>query len=256
MNRKTLTELIYRWIDGDLNESERSNLEKYLSGNPDADNLAKQIRSMQGGFKNLKSQPSPGDLTQEIMRKIRKNQAVQPDSSASFLSALWLQPLFRYSAMFVGGILAGFMVFGILKGDFSLNKGETEGMRGTFYNSSAFDELKPADVLIYEENQVKVVCNARYSESIVVVQLELLSEQALRSIIEFNPAHFRLINVQNTVSDPSTRILSTVQSIQIESQHSNTCQLWFENKTKMRNPLSFKVLNNDNLLYQNTILIN
>ena len=174
----------------------------------------------------------------------------------SIVHSFWSRSLVRLSFTFVMGIFAGFLIFSFIKADFSESGAPVSGMKGTFYNSSSFDNMKTADVLQYESSVAKGVCNVRYSTKIVEVRVDLSSISPVKSTIEFDYNSFSVLNVQNvSVNDQSTA-MAAGNFIQINSVGDNSYIIQLYNKNSLPHNIGFKIFQNDSPIYQNIVQVN
>ena len=168
----------------------------------------------------------------------------------------WSRPAFRFGFTFVLGIFTGFMIFSFLKFDFKGSNSPTTEMKGTFYDSRSFDNMKTADVLQYESPLAKAMYNVRYSPKIVEVRVDLSSLYPVKSTIEFDYNDFTVLNVQNvSVNDQSTAMAAS-NFIQINNVGDNKFIIQLYNKNSLSHYISFKIYQNDSPIYQNSVQVN
>ena len=168
----------------------------------------------------------------------------------------WSRPAVRLGFAFIAGIFAGFMIFSFLKADFSGSGASSEEMKGTFYNSGSFDNMKTADVLQYDSPMAKAVYNVRYSSKIVEVRVDLSSTNPVKSTIGFDYNNFVVLNVQNvSVNDQSTA-MAAGNFVQINSVGDNKFIFQLLNKNSLPHSIDVKIYQNDSPIYQNSIQVN
>jgi hypothetical protein len=258
MNKKKLLEDIYRKIDGELPEPELQELDQHLRNDPEAMRLYQQCLKIGHQFNHLKTNQTEPELTSDIMREVRASQHKKQTSSPSFGLAqdFWLQPLFKYSYMFAGGFLVGFLIFSFFKSDFTLSSKNTDGMKGTMLQSAPFDELKVADLLLFDDPRVKAVCNVRYSNEIVEIHLDISSGEATKTFLEFDPSHFRILNFQAVQVNEVSNALTGGNSIMINNTGDNKYIIQLLNKSTLSHPILIRILQEDQQLFQNSVKIN
>lgn len=258
MNKKNLIADIYRKIDGELPDPELQELDHRLMHDPEAMKIYQQCLNIGHQFNHLKNNYTEPELAGDIMREVRaiqnKNETIKPRFSLA--QDFWLQPLFKYSAIFVGGLLVGFMIFGFFKSDFTSSSKNTDGMKGTMLQSAPFDELKVADLLLFDDPRVKAVCNVRYSQEIVEIHLDISSGEATKTFLEFDPSHFRILNFQAVQVNEVSNALTGGSSIMINNTGDNQYIIQLLNKSTLSHPILIRILQDEQQLYQNSVKIN
>ena len=258
MNEKKLTEAIYRMLDGELSPSKQAALEQYISEHPEAQKLYQQCKTMETELGNSKKNAPETDLKSGIMGRIERekyvNAARQP--VRPYTRSIWQAPVFRTSFIFACGLFAGILVFAIFRVDFAgLNTGSL-GLQGTMGSSSAFEDMKVADLISYESPEATSVCNVRYSANMIEIHLELKSETEVKSMLDFNSEHFSLINVQNEKVNEKCSALSSSNYVYINNTGENKYIIRLYNKTTHPHDISYKLLKDGQQIYQNKITIN
>jgi hypothetical protein len=129
-------------------------------------------------------------------------------------------------------------------------------MKGTFYDSRSFDNMKTADVLQYESPLAKAVCNVRYSTKIVELRVDLFSLYPVKSTIEFDYNNFYVLNVQNVSVNEQSNAMTAANFIQINNVGENKFIIQLYNKNSLAHNIDFKIYQNDSPIYQNSIQVN
>lgn len=258
MNKNTLLEKIYRKIDGELPEQELRELDLFLKEDPEAARIYQECLHIGTQFNRLKSNQVEPELTGDIMREVRAVQHKKQHSGFSFLldQEIWLQPLFKYSAIFVGGFLVGFMIFNFFSADMLPSSTNSEGMKGTLIQTAPFEDLKTADLLVFESQEAKAVCDVRYSNELVEIHLNISSEESTKTFLEFDPAHFRVLNFQAVQVNDISNAFTGGNSIIINNTGENKYIIQLLNKSSLSHPVHIRILKDDRPLYQNTVNIN
>jgi hypothetical protein len=258
MTEKEIIEKIYRNLDGELTKADQCEIEDYLSDHPEAAQLSKewelikiQMNKEQKAFVDI-------DLKQEILKRINMETYKQPPKTAGFLivRSFWSRPAVRLGFSFVLGVFVGIIIFSFLKVDFKKANAPTKDMKGTFYDSRSFDNMKVADVLQYEDPLTKAVCNVRYSTKIVEIRVDISSLNLVKSIIEFDYNDFKVLNVQNvSVNDQSSAVVAA-NLIQINNIGDNKFIIQLYNKNSLSHNIDFKIYQNDLSVYHNSVQVN
>jgi hypothetical protein len=258
MNEKRITEEIYSMLDGELSPDKQAKLEQYIREHPEAQRIYKQCKEMAKDFENSKKNAPEPDLKSEIMGRIERekyvNAARQPVKP--YTRSIWQTPVFRTSFVFACGLFVGFLVFAIFRVDFtSLNTG-SQGMQGTMGSSSAFEDMKVADMISFESPEATTVCNVRYTANVIEIHLELKSETEVKSMLDFNNEHFSLINVQNEKVNEKCSALTSTNYVYINNTGENKYIIRLYNKTTHPHDIAYKLLKDGQQIFQNKITIN
>ncbi|MFC2101698.1 hypothetical protein ACFLS7_01770 [Bacteroidota bacterium] len=162
----------------------------------------------------------------------------------------------RYSFFFLAGVVAGMLLLTVIESGNNNHVVSDETVRGTIYNSSSFDKMKPADVIYVDNPALKAVIDVKYSSQVVEARLELSSLYRVKVAIDFPASDLRVLNVQNlTVNDKSTT-LSSSNFIQIDNEGDNNYIIQWINKNRLPHQISFKFLQNDMVIYSNAVTVN
>ena len=258
MTDKEIIGKIYRKLDGDLSVSDEYELEKYLSGHPEAVRFSKEWESIKLQMEQEQAKNIDIDLKQEILKRINMETYKQPPKKAeiTIVRSFWSRPSVRFGFTFVLGVFAGFLIFSFLKADLKEPNVPTAEMKGTMYDSRSFDNMKTADVLQYESPLAKAVCNVRYSTKIVELRVELSSLYPVKSSIEFDYNNFTVLNVQNVSVNDQSSAMAAGNFIQINNVGDNKFIFQLYNKNSLPHNIDFKIYQNDSPIYQNSVQVN
>ena len=258
MTDREIIEKIYRKQDGELNADDLHDLEDYLSAHPEAARLSGELERIMSQMEQERTSQVSVDLKEEILKKINMESYKQPPrkDGISVVRSFWSTPLVRFGFTFVMGVFAGFMIFSFMKADFTGGGAPASEMKGTFYNSNSFDDMKTADVLKYENSGIQAVCNVRYSTQLVEIRVDISSQTPVKSTIGFDYNSFRVLNVQNvSVNDQSTA-MAAGNFVQINNVGDNKYIVQLYNKNSLPHNLDFKIYQYDSPIYQNSVQVN
>ena len=258
MTEKEIIGKTHRKLDGELSAEEHRELESYLADHPEAAQYSKEWELIQKHVELEHTQFIDIDLKPEILKRINMETYKQPPKRSEILvvRSFWSRPVVKFGFSFVLGVFAGFVLFSFLKADLKGSGSDTSEMKGTFYDSRSFDNMKTADVLQYESGLTKAVCNVRYSTKIVEVRVDLSSLYPVKSTIEFDYNNFNVLNVQNlSVNDQSTA-MAAGNFIQINNVGDNKFIFQLYNKNSLPHNIDFKIYQNDSPIYQNSVQVN
>ncbi len=258
MTEKEITEKIHNNLDGELGADDLRELENYLSGHPEAARFSKELEMINQMMQNEQTNFVDIDFKQEILNKINMELYKKPAKKTEILIArsFWSRPVVKFGFAFILGVFVGFVMLSFLNADFKGTNAPADEMKGTFYDSRSFDNMKTADVLQYESPLAKAMCNVRYSTKIVEVRVDLSSLYPVKSTLEFDYNNFTVLNVQNvSVNDQSTA-MAAGNFIQINNVGDNKFIFQLYNKNSLPHNIDFKIYQNDSPIYQNSVQVN
>lgn len=258
MTEKEIIEKIYRKLEDELTTAEKSEIENYLSNHPEAAQLSKEWELIKNQMNKERTDFVEIDLKQEILKRINMETYKQPPEKAGLLIVqnFWSRPVVRFGFSFILGVFVGIMIFSFLKVNFKRDDAPTGEMKGTFYDSRSFENMKVADVLQYVDPQAKAVFNVRYSTKIVEIRVDFSSISQIKSTIQFDYNDFNVLNVHNvTVNDQSSAVVAA-SSIQINNVGDNKFIIQLYNKNNLSHNIDFGIYQNDSPVYHNSVQVN
>lgn len=258
MIEKEIIENIHRGIDGELTPAELEELERNLTRHPESERLYKELATLGQRLKHEPEQMHDIDLKQEILKRINMEAYTPKEKKQEIkvIRSFWTRPAVRFSFVFIFGIFVGMLLLTLLKVDLTGSRVTQSEVKGTFYDSRSFNEMKPADVLQYESPLAKAICNVRYSTKVVEIRLDLSSLYPVKATIQFDFNNFEVLNAQNVSVNDQTTAIAAANYIQINNTGDNKFIFQLYNKNSLPHFLDFKILQNDMPIYQNSVQVN
>ncbi len=173
-----------------------------------------------------------------------------------FKKPLWKRQWFRSGFIFILGALAGFFLFMVVKPEVNRQQGKSGAWSGTMTKPRSFNEMKVADVLLFQDQDVKAACNARYSEERVEIHLEVTSAQRVTSILEFDVSSFGINTIEPVTTNNQSSTLMAANSINLNTVGVNRYIIYLYNKKAYSEDIGFRMMREDQMLYNNVIRIN
>ena len=174
------------------------------------------------------------------------------DQKPSFFQKSWV----RFSFFFLIGACFGVILTLLIDTPQEYNFASDEDVRGTVYNSTSFEKMKPADAIFFDNAAIKATIDVRYSTRLVEARLDLSSLYPVNLVVEFGYNDFRVLNVQNiTVNDKSTT-QSASNYIQINNVGDNKFIIQLLNRNRLPHQITFKFYQNDMPVYTNSVIVN
>ena len=258
MNEKKIIKNIYRLLDGELNPREKDVFEIYLAEHPEAAKLFSQCEQVKQQFEALPKDEVDPEIKSGILNQINnlKQSQVVYQRNLNFVQDFWQRPVFRFSLVLLAGVFIGFFLFSILKTDMFQFKSDQDQLKGTLVNPRSFEEMKVADILQFNNQEVNAVCNARYSANSVEIHLQLSSDQLIKTVFEFNNDYFSVFNIQPVKVNNQSSTLVGYNSIVINNIGENNYIILLYNKKNYSQNIYFSIFQNELQLFRNAISIN
>ncbi|NQV02402.1 MAG: hypothetical protein HQ542_07140 [Bacteroidia bacterium] len=186
------------------------------------------------------------------MEQQEKTEGSYYKPSTSISQRSWV----RYSFFLLIGIIIGILIIKVFDNGKSNLPFSTDDVRGTVYNSSSFEKMKPADVIFVDNPALKTAIEVRYSSQVVEARLDISTLYPVRMTVEFGYNDFRVLNLQNlTVNDQSTT-LSSANAIQINNVGDNKYIIQWLNRNSLPHKILFKFYQNDMVIYSQAVTVN
>ena len=162
----------------------------------------------------------------------------------------------RYSFFFLIGTCFG-VILTLLAGTRQEYKfASDEDVRGTVYNSSSFEKMKPADAIFFDNPALKTAIDVRYSTKLVEARLDISSLYPVKLVVEFGYNDFRVLNVQNIIVNDQSTAHSASNYIQIDNVGDNKYIVQLLNRNRLPHQITFKFYQNDMPVYTNSVIVN
>ncbi|MCX6268862.1 MAG: hypothetical protein NTW16_16170 [Bacteroidetes bacterium] len=258
MTDKLIIEKICRDLDHELNAREKADLAVYLASNPEAAQIYQQQALIKKQLDDGQASMIEIDLKKDILNKIAMEGYKQPPKKdgVRIVPGFLSRPVVKFGFTFVTGFFLGFLIFSFLKADLSGNSGQTDQMKGTFYDSKSTGGIKNAGVLQYDNPVAKALVNVRYSTTMVEITAELNSSEPVKCNFQFDYNNFNVLNIQNVSVNSQTTALASGNFIQINNMGENKFLIYLANKNALENNIDFKIMLNDSPIFQNSVQVN
>jgi hypothetical protein len=256
MISRKITDLIHRDFEGELSESEKLELGEILKNDPEAMQYRKDWTQIESGLAENRMITEKVSLAKEILNRIPMEAQMTHRAEPLIRPKFWNRPAFRYVTFFIAGILIGFFSFSVFMPGGKSGSVSADQIKGSFYDSRTFDQMKVADNLAFENPMVKSSFDVRYSSSVVEIRVSLSSLYPVQGLIMFDYNSLQPMNVVNvSVNDQST-IMASSNYVQINNSGNNQYIIQLLNKNSLPQQISIKIIQNDMPIYQNAVTVN
>lgn len=259
MTEKEIIEKMHRRLDKELSPSEEEAFDRYLDQHETDKRLFGELQAMHSRLMDEKVRsPQTIDVKKEVLNRINMEKYIpkSKDQEIRVVRSFWSRPVVKFGFAFVMGVFAGLLLFTFFKVDFSGRDVIDKEVKGTFYDSRSFGNMKTAGILQFDSPLAKAVCNVRYSTKVVEIRLDLSSLYPVRATLEFDYNNFEVLNAQNVSVNDQTTAIAASNYIQINNTGDNKFIFQLYNKNSLPHDISFKILQNDAPIYQNSVQVN
>ncbi len=212
MRSKRIQELVNKFIDGEINASEKEELDVLL----EIDENRKYFESMASAM-NLVTQNKPVqeevDVRYNVLNRIREEKNLKKTNTISE----WLAENFKgskisYGVSFgFGGLLVGLILMlepSVVNIDDEFAKGTMSGLN---YNESFF----------LDEGMINGAIQVKYSQGVVILDVDLKTDEALDCELKYDKSIFTLYGVKSLDPENGGEFTSQKNSIRLRSLDTN-----------------------------------
>jgi len=253
---KRLIERIHQDLEGNLSEAEKQQLAHQLSLNPEAAGYYRDWQQIRQTFEETREQAPDIQFTQDILNRLPMEPQTAKKPEPLIRTSLMNRPSFRYSLVFIAGILLGFLAFSFLMPGKTATRAPAVQLKGAMYDSRSFDQMTTADNLQFENAMVKASFDVRYSTGVVEARITLSSLYPIQAFILFDYNSLQAMNVMNVSVNDQSSISTSSNYVQINNSGNNQYIVQLLNKNSLPHQISIKILQNDIPVYMNAVTVN
>jgi len=218
MNNPLLAELTNKFIDNELSENEKLQLEELLKIEENKKYFTSITEAIEK-FNQTKPLPKEINLEENIMQKIKN------DSNSSFglkdiLSELFNGNKLGYAFSFAMGLIIAASLFLLQKDNLSL---DDQFLQGTAADRS-FDEA-----YFLDETSLNGAVKVKYSEGLVILDVDLNTSEALDCELKFNKNEFSFFGVKSIKSESESKFSSSNSSVRLSNLKGNHYLVFLKN---------------------------
>jgi len=169
-------ELIHAELDGELTSEQRAELSRLLLANPEARSLRDELNRLFGALAQLEDAEPPRELHAAVLDAIGAQQGPARPVRRSWYTG----PVFRYAAVFLGGLLASAVLLG--PGARQAAGPGVSDLVGTIGGQHAAGRGAPIDRVQLDLAQVSGAVNSYHLEGQLVVELDLKASEPIEVI--------------------------------------------------------------------------
>jgi hypothetical protein len=253
---RKIIELIHEDLDGNLNPDRQKELRELLAGNPEANFYYNDWKQIRDNINDLREKTPDIEFTQEILNRLPMESQTAKRPEPLIRPSFWNRPAFRYSIIFVAGILLGLLAFTFLMPGNRSAKPPVFELKGSLYDTRSFDQMSTADNLQFENAMMKSTFDVRYSTSIVEARINISSLYPVKVLILFDYNSLQPMNILNVSVNDQSSISASSNFVQINNSGNNQYVVQLLNKNNLPHQISIKVLQDDMPIYQNAVTVN
>ena len=169
-------ELIHAELDGELTSEQRAELSRLLLANPEARSFRDELNRLFGALAQLEDAEPPRELHASVLTAI----GAQSGPAQSVRRSWYAGPVFRYAAVFLGGLLASAILLG--PGARQAAGPGVSDLVGTIGVQHAAGRGAPIDRVELDLAQVSGAVNSYQLEGQLVVELDLKASEPIEVV--------------------------------------------------------------------------
>ena len=242
-----MQKLLEKWFDDALNSREKADLERYFRRNPRQHKQWLQEKALHNTLKNnATTMPVPERLKSRVLQAIDPYQYSRTaQKHTNSMRNFFVSPQWAYAYVFLAGLIAGFAVL-----YFSQKQSfDNELLSGSMLKNSTCYPL------VYHSSEATVDAEVCYSNEVVSIRLEVNSEDAVVSRLEFNPAAFSVYAVKILIGNENSAAQTGYTQVSLESKGPLSAVVFLKMKDHLSQEILFTVANDQVVLYADPIEI-
>jgi len=262
MNKKTLLTNLYRYHDGEMDQSEQDEFKEYLTLHPEAGVLFNQWEKIKDWVEFKDDLILDPDLQAEIIRRINSKKKPNEKKKSWTYSLLgWYSSFFedewlRLGVTFVGGLVGALLILNVLKTGAGDNPIDSANLSGTLSDQTVSKRIKPAGTMSFATPEINGTCTVEYSTDIVRVHLDLSSVHEVNSTLGFGGYHFSELNIQQAGINEQSSTTVSGNKIRITNNGRNQYSFQFDHKKFKSEIVELEIVKSDSLLFQKSVHFN
>lgn len=263
MIEKTYVDLINKEIDGVNSQEDSDKLKSYLAENPEAQDLYNDLLSVSSMLDKIDQiEPSP-TLRRDILESLPQKKYATKEKKdplegtgnvlKSLLPFQTVKFNFRYAYAFSAGLILGITIlFLFVDKIYQKTDLDISDLYGTMMHPGTSESLETADHAEINLDQVQGEIHLKYSEEIVLAELDLNTEREIEIVFEFDEhdisfnSFARLNNNENNLNIGKNRL-------RLSNIGDNKYIIIFHDKTESITPMNVKIFSSGDLLYERDI---
>lgn len=181
-------ELVNKWLDGELADEERADLDRYLAESRDALELQDDLTALEEMLGKLDRVDPPRELKGRILSLIDQAKYV-PASSRAKKSRIWrLQPNLKYAYSFAAGLIIGVAVYALTTGTFTPgNDADLSRLTGTIIAGEKIDDVRPGGRREFAGSGFQGMLRAEFGKTLILVSVAIETDREVELVMGFDP---------------------------------------------------------------------
>lgn len=249
MLEKKSTDLLNQELDGTNSDKERAVVKKLLARNPEAKRYFEELQSLKALFRQVRAVDPPPYLRNRILNSlpVRRTRRA-PVSSQPLLQMFWMNARYRTLSAFVGGAVAGILLFAIFS-----SSPEPEGAVGTIAGETKGVVTAQASLII-EAARASGTLSARQAGPLLTADLRLQADEPVEVSILFDRTMLRFDAFRQEQESRST-VAVLEGELRIAHTGVNTYGLTFLAGTDEQPVLTVRLHRNDTLISEQELVL-
>jgi len=183
-----LQELIQADIDGQLSAAERAEMARALLENPEARRLRAELARVDASLRGLPTEAPPARLRDMVLESIFGTP--RTEEAAGSVAGHGGAALFRYAAVFLGGLVVASLAFYLSEPD---GPADPRDLAGTMAKGTLYGELS-ADASL-EAGTSQAATRLYRTGGRIVLELKVAGDEPAEIEISYDPARLKVVGV-------------------------------------------------------------
>lgn len=246
-------ELIHREVDGENSPAESQQLHIYFQHNPEAQRLFNDYKMLSSSIDEMEEITPPRALKTRVLNSINPTMYKQRRTSFARLERLFESwGTRRYAFVFSAGIAVGVLAL-VFFFDLRVPSEETSSLTGTIISSKVPTDFTPGDAFNVNLPQVEANLQTKYSNNIVVAELELRSADLVEVLFTVDGVDMCFSAFKQAEGGKGHLVVNENTS-KLTSIGDQQYVLFFTDKTGSGKALDVKILQKGQILHEKTLL--
>ena len=250
---------LYRYHDGEMDQSEQDEFKGYLTLHPEAQVLFNQWEKIKDWVEFNDDIILDPDLQAEIIRRINsKRKPHEKKKSWAYLFLSWYSSFFedewlRLGVTFVGGLVGALLLLNVLKTGVGDNSIDSTNLSGTLSDQNVSKGIKTAGTMSFSSHEINGSCTVEYSADIVRINLDLSSVREVNSTLGFGGYHLSELNIQQAGINEQSSTTVSGNKIRITNSGRNHYSFQMDQRKSKSDIVELEILQSDSLLFQKSV---
>ena len=246
MIKKNDLERIHKEIDGLNSPEDSANLKEFFFRNSEAQELYNDLNTLSEMLNEVPALDPPANLKKQILNTLPKTKyATQEEQSLSRAphSKIRLKLGYAFAFGILVGVILSSLVFNKIKSV------DTSKLSGTLLLNNLPEDFHTGQSHEIKLNGINGEVNLKYTEDIILAELNLTSQQAVEVAMTFNPSEL-VLNGFTCSREEGLQFTTNHGDIKLNHAGSQSYNFLFKKKSQTESSITIKIISNGNVLFE------